>query len=320
MFRDYRISYCTRHVKIREAVPLSFLRQSVGYLLSYSARKIPHAAGITELDVTPLVEYTSRGEDNSESSLDEKSVLKRAIRRNYSAFFLKALAHAVYHVPCLNGFLEFSLLRNGGTLYHAEDINFSFTVHTKFGVIKPIVRNPHQKDIETVANEMRELTRKARRTDPDELYHAAARKLAWSALRELDPRAVFGFLFWMREILFSRRRTPKEFQDVPPEQKLRVEDILGATCTLANIGMMVSGHQTVTVIIPPEVSMFGLGDFHLAPRVVDGRVVPRWVVTMCATMDHRAYDAGEAFPVYHHLLRYLENPALIYEWKPGDPI
>lgn len=320
MFRDYRIAYFRRHIRIRRKVPLSFLRQSVGYMLSYSARNIPHAAGITQLDVTPLIEYTKSAEAGPSDALDEKSVLRRAVRRNYSAFFLKALAHAVYHVPCLNGFLEFSLFRNGGTLYHAEDINFSFTVHTRFGVIKPIVRNPHLKDIETVANEMRDLARRARHTDPDQLYHRAARALAWSALRELDPRALPGLCLWIREILFARTRPAPEFKDVPEDQKLKVNEILGATCTLASIGMMISGHQTVTVIIPPEVSMFGLGDLHLAPRVVDGKVVPRWVITLCATMDHRAYDAGEAFPLYTNFVRYISNPALIYEWKPGDPI
>ena len=101
---------------------------------------------------------------------------------------------------------------------------------------------------------------------------------------------------------------------------MRVDEILGSTCTLANIGMMFPGHQTVTVIIPPEVLMIGIGDLHEAPLVVDGAVVPRHVVTFCATMDHRAFDAGEAFPLYRHMGRYIQRPALIYEWQPGDPI
>jgi len=83
---------------------------------------------------------------------------------------------------------------------------------------------------------------------------------------------------------------------------------------------MVPGIQSVTVIIPPEVFFFGIGDLHVAPLVVDGKIVPRSVMSIMGTMDHRAFDAGEGFPVYEHLMRYINNPALIYEWKPGDPI
>ena len=84
--------------------------------------------------------------------------------------------------------------------------------------------------------------------------------------------------------------------------------------------MSFEGHQTVTVIIPPEVTMFGIGNVSLVPRVVDGEIVPRYIVTVCATMDHRAYDAGEAFPFITHLARYIENPELVYDWKPGDEV
>ena len=39
---------------------------------------------------------------------------------------------------------------------------------------------------------------------------------------------------------------------------------------------------------------------------------------MCLTMDHRAFDAGEGFPFVVEFDRYVQNPELIYEWKPGD--
>jgi len=320
MFRDYKVAYLRRHVKIREAVPLSFLRQTVSYLLSQSARKIPHAAGIIHLDVTPVIEYAQATSSKQTEPGDEQALLRQAVRRNFSAFFLKAIAHALYHAPCLNGFLEYSWLRNGGTFYKAEDIHLSFTVHTKFGVLRPIVRNPHLKDLETVANETRELTRRARRTDPEVLYRKAAWVYTKAALRELDFRGLPGLWMWIRSSLFRRTKPDPELAKVPDDQKLRVEDVLGATFTLANIGMMLPAHQTVTVIIPPEVAMIGLGDLHLEPRVVEGKIVPRWVITLCGTMDHRAYDAGEAFPFYDHLQRYIDNPALIYEWQPGHPI
>ncbi|MCX8042958.1 MAG: 2-oxo acid dehydrogenase subunit E2 [Desulfobacterota bacterium] len=323
MFQNYKIAYVRKHVKIREERPLSFLRQSVAYVLSQSARTIPHAAMITHYDVTPLVEYTRETERRlqpRDGETPEQFRLRRAVRKNYSAFFVKALAHALEHTPDCNAFLDYRRWRDGGTLYIAEDINVSYTVNTKFGVIKPIVRNPHRKTIETVAAEMRDLTRKARRTDANELYKKAAFAYFKTMLRELNFKELSGIWMVLRMLLWNRVQPDPEFKNVPEDQKLQVNDILGATCTLANNGMMVSGHQTVTVITPPEIVMFGLSDFHLAPQVVDGKIVPRHMVTFFATMDHRAFDAGAGFGGFDYLRSYIEHPEKIYEWKPGDAI
>jgi pyruvate/2-oxoglutarate dehydrogenase complex dihydrolipoamide acyltransferase (E2) component len=50
--------------------------------------------------------------------------------------------------------------------------------------------------------------------------------------------------------------------------------------------------------------------------VVDGQVVPRWVVTFFATMDHRALDSGESFPFFANVGEYFQHPEKIYEWEP----
>lgn len=323
MLRNYQIGYMRRHVKVREERPLSFLRQSVAYMLSQSARNIPHAAGITTFDVTPLVEY-GKSEDERLATcghkLNEKELLRRAVSRNFSAFFIKMIAHIMHQVPCMNGFFDYTPLRNGGTFYQAEDINLSFTVHTRFGVVKPVVHNPHEKPLEQVADEMRKLTRKARRTDMDELYFKCARAYMVSALREMDISGWSALVSYLRSRIWQRWKKDAEFEDVDESEKLQVEDVLGATCTVANIGMTVHGHQTVTVIIPPEVTMWGIGDLHLAPAVVDGEVVPRYQVTLALTLDHRALDGGDVFPFVDLMRNYIDHPELIYDWKPGDPV
>lgn len=323
MFQDFKIAYLREHVKIREEQRLSFLRQSVAYVLTQSAQQIPHAAMVTHFDVTHLVNYGKAGDEllaGGAEKMDEKTLLKRAVHRNFSAFVIKAFAHALHHVPCMNGFLDYTPWRNGGTLYVAEDINVSFTVHTKFGVIKPIVRNPHKKDLLTVASEMRVLTRRARRTDANALYQRVATTYLKAALRQFDLSSLQALWILLRSRLWRKEPLDPQFKDVPEEDRLQVGDVLGATITIANIGMMLPGNQTVTVIIPPEVMMFGVGDLHLAPKVVDGQVVARYVLGVTGTMDHRAFDAGEAFPIYQHLKRYFDNPELIFDWKEGDGI
>jgi len=323
MFQDFRVAYLRKHVKVKEVQRFTFLRQMVAYFLAEAARTTPHAAMVAQYDVTPLVEYgQEKGGELARKAkgMEEKDLFRRAIHKNFSAFFLKAVAHSLHHTPCMNGFIDYAPFLNGGTLYRAEDINLSFTAHTKYGVVRPVLRNPHLKPLEQVAAEMRDLVRRARRTDPEQLYFQAARIYAGIGLRELDLKALGALWITLRGMLWQRPTPEPGYENIPEDQKLTVEEILGSTCTVANIGMMISGNQTVTVIPPPEVMMFGIGDLKLAPWVINGEVVPRYTITITGSMDHRAFDAGEAFPFGKHIKRYFDDPALIFEWKEGDPI
>ncbi|MBX3179780.1 MAG: 2-oxo acid dehydrogenase subunit E2 [Candidatus Hydrogenedentes bacterium] len=323
MFQDFRVAYLRKHVKVRDAQRFSFLRQMVAYFLSESARKTPHAAMTVTYDVTPVVEYGQAKESEiaeASAKMDEKALFRRAIHKNFSAFFLKAVAHGLHHTPCMNGFIDYAPFLNGGTFYRAEDINLSFTAHTKYGVVRPVLRNPHLKPLEQVASEMRDLVRRARRTDPEQLYFEAASIYALEGIKQLDLKALGALWITLRGKLWQRPVPEPGYEKIPEKDKLKVDDILGATCTVANIGMMIAGTQTVTVIVPPEVMMFGIGDLKLAPWVVGGQVVPRYTITVMGAMDHRAFDAGEAFPFGKHLKRYFDHPELIFEWKEGDPL
>ena len=42
MFQDFKIAYMRKHVKVKEKRRLSFLRQSIAYVLSQAAGKTPH--------------------------------------------------------------------------------------------------------------------------------------------------------------------------------------------------------------------------------------------------------------------------------------
>jgi len=322
MFRDYQLAYLVNAVKIREVIPLSFKKQGMAHVLSKSASHIPHGAVIGHFDVTALVEYgkkalrCAKGVDGAQVT---NVCVRRALYRNFWPFFIKTFGHCLHHVPDVNAFLDYAPWRTAGKVYVAEDINIGFTVHTKYGVIKPVLRNPHQKDLATVGDEMQVLSRKARHTDPEELYHRAARAYLRTSLLEFDLTGLPGFLTWIRARL-RWRKANAEFRDLPDEEKLSVTDILGATTTVANIGASLSGHHTVGVIMPPEVISFGISDVRQVPWVVAQEVVPRPAVTIAASLDHRVFDGGDAFPLFDHLKRYFDNPELIYEWKPGDQI
>jgi pyruvate/2-oxoglutarate dehydrogenase complex dihydrolipoamide acyltransferase (E2) component len=313
MFQDHKVAYLRKHVKVRKAVPFSMLRTSLAYILGLGNRQIPHAAGNIELDVTPLMHY---GIDEPSDDL----LFQNKVPKHFSAFFTKAISHAIEHAPCMSSFLDYAPYRNGGTLYHAEDINMGFNVDTKYGVVRPVFRNAHLKPLEQVATEQRDLVRRARNTDPEELFRGAIKHYFWPSLKELDWRAIYPGYMHLRSLTVDRYKPSAEYLNVADEDKLSPQEILGATCSVTNVGSMMAGHATVTALTPPEVMMAGLGDLHVVPRYVDGKLVPRAVMVLCLTIDHRAFDGGEAFPFLQKLHDYVAEPGQIYEWKAGDTI
>ena len=322
MFRNYTIAYARKNIKMRHIRTLPFQRQGVAYLLSISARKIPHAAGNVEFDVTALVEYGQRVIQEMKGPGEKHSpedITRMAVHKNFSSFYLKTIAHVMYHVPVMNSLLDWTPLRNGGRFYECEDICPSFTVHTKRGVMAPVIRNPHQKRLVDVANEMRILTRKARRTDMNELYRRCAWEYLSYALRELDFSGFPVAWLWIKSSLWPEPMDD-DVRNASEEEKLQAKDVVGSTCTIANIGMSIDGWQTVTVVPPPSTFMWGIGLTRLLPRVVKGQIVPRHIMTVAVTFDHRAMDGGDIFAFEEIMNGYLQHPERIFEWKPGDPI
>jgi pyruvate dehydrogenase E2 component (dihydrolipoamide acetyltransferase) len=96
--------------------------------------------------------------------------------------------------------------------------------------------------------------------------------------------------------------------------KLSTVDLQGGTFTVTNLGMY--GIDAFTPIInPPEAAILGLGAIRREPVLVEGdRVVPREMMTLSLTFDHRIVDGAPAARFLQTLRTGLENPAA---WLTG---
>lgn len=91
----------------------------------------------------------------------------------------------------------------------------------------------------------------------------------------------------------SRRLTPDELQ--------------GGSFTLTNLGMY--GIDAFTPIINlPQTAILGVGRIQAKPAVVDGQIVPRQLVTLSLTFDHRAVDGGPAARFLNRVRTAIEAP------------
>ncbi len=102
----------------------------------------------------------------------------------------------------------------------------------------------------------------------------------------------------------------KALSDAAHERKVDLADLKGGTFSITNYGVFGS---TFATPIPnhPEAAILGTGRIYDAPRVVDGAIVPRKVMDLSLTFDHRIMDGAEASRFLTDLRKLLEDPALL---------
>jgi len=94
------------------------------------------------------------------------------------------------------------------------------------------------------------------------------------------------------------------------ERKLDLADLKGGTFSITNYGVF-GGTYGTPIINYPETAILGIGRIMDMPLVVDGEVMPRKVLPLSLTFDHRAYDGAVAARFLKDLVRLLENPELL---------
>lgn len=88
-------------------------------------------------------------------------------------------------------------------------------------------------------------------------------------------------------------------------------DLTGSTITITNVGSF--GMESGTPIINyPECAVLALGVIAKRPWVVEDEVVPRDVMTLALTFDHRIVDGAEAGRFLRYLGDLIEKPARLF--------
>ena len=87
-----------------------------------------------------------------------------------------------------------------------------------------------------------------------------------------------------------------------------VEDTRGATYTISNAGAMGRTRYSTPIIAPGTVACLAVGRAQKMPWVVHDQVVPRLILPLSHSMDHRLVDGGREVPFIGHVIDDLEHP------------
>ena len=85
----------------------------------------------------------------------------------------------------------------------------------------------------------------------------------------------------------------------------------GSTITLTSLGAL-GGIVSTPVINAPEVAIIGVNKAIKRPVVLDDAVVPRTMMNLSSSFDHRAVDGMDAARLIRHVKARLEHPATLF--------
>jgi len=88
-------------------------------------------------------------------------------------------------------------------------------------------------------------------------------------------------------------------------------ELSGSTITVTSLGKL-SGIATTPVINAPEVAIVGVNKIVERPMMRGGAVVPRLMMNLSASFDHRVVDGAEAAAFVQRLRELLERPAALF--------
>lgn len=97
--------------------------------------------------------------------------------------------------------------------------------------------------------------------------------------------------------------------------KMALEDMMGGTFTLTNTGVFGSRWSWATPVInQPQAAILQTGPIVDRPVVVDGEVVPRPMMPLILTFDHRIIDGAPAGMFLGRLVEIMEDPYQLLGW------
>ncbi|MGH7279734.1 MAG: dihydrolipoamide acetyltransferase family protein, partial [Candidatus Rokuibacteriota bacterium] len=91
------------------------------------------------------------------------------------------------------------------------------------------------------------------------------------------------------------------------EGKATLEDLRGGTFTVTNIGAL-GGTGAIPIINHPEVAILGVARAREEAVVRDGAIVPRLLLPLSLTFDHRVADGADGARFASDIVRRLEHP------------
>jgi pyruvate dehydrogenase E2 component (dihydrolipoamide acetyltransferase) len=216
-----------------EEQKLSRIKRISGPFLHRAWLNIPHVTHHDEVDITELEAFRKSLADEAQ---------RRGVRVTALTFIMKAVASALAAFPAVNS----SLSGDGQSLFLKKYFHIGIAVDTPNGLVVPVIRDVDQKGIFELAEEMAEVSTRAR------------------------------------------------------DGKLKAEDLQGGCMSISSLGG-IGGTAFTPIVNAPEVAILGVARAKMQPVWDGSSFVPRLMLPLDLSYDHRVIDGAQGARFVAHL-------------------
>ena len=291
-------------------------RKIVANMTTESWEAIPHAAASYEPDVTDF--WNAFQELRKRPGWEGITI---------NIVLLYAITQGLRACPAMNGHIKYKRKSANGLLELYSDINISMPMQLPNGEMMTInLHNCEEKNLWQLRDYMADIRRKMEKTNFTEAMFEVALDNTIRLIREGKIGTVLARLiganFGKGRIRRLKGAEKRAYLAIPKEDRLTKEDIEQGTITVSNLGSVYRGSYappTLLEIIPPQISVIGIGGFIDRPGVVTGpdgkqEMAIRKYLPMHIAFDHRALDYGDAAPFCQFLDKIFANPSGMKYW------
>jgi pyruvate dehydrogenase E2 component (dihydrolipoamide acetyltransferase) len=125
------------------------------------------------------------------------------------------------------------------------------------------------------------------------------RGLLVPVIRDVDKKSIHDLAEEMADLAERAR-----------QKKLTADQMRGGTFTISNLGG-IGGTAFTPIVHFPEVAILGMSRAQLQPVARDGQFVPRLLLPLSLSYDHRVIDGADAARFTRRLAELLENPLVM---------
>lgn len=203
---------------------------------------------------------------------------KHGVKLGFMSAFVKASADALQLVPAVNAVID------GDEIVYRDYTDISIAVATPKGLVVPVLRSVDTlgfADVEKVCTARACLIFTLDFVTPKTALHQRPRGVLLQTINALGKKARDG--------------------------TIGIDDMAGGTFTISNGGVYGSLLST-PIINPPQSAILGMHSINQRPAVIGGSILPRPIMNVALTYDHRLIDGREAVTFLKRIKEVVEDP------------
>jgi pyruvate dehydrogenase E2 component (dihydrolipoamide acetyltransferase) len=124
--------------------------------------------------------------------------------------------------------------------------------------------------------------------------------LVVTVVRDADRRSIF-------DIAAELARLAEAVQN----GTIKLDELTGSTFTISSLGKL-GGVLATPILNFPEVGILGIHKIEQRPAVRNGEIVPRWLMNLSISLDHRLVDGWDGAMFLQDVKALLEDPTTMF--------